>query len=120
MAFLDYLFSNFSEILDLLIEHIKLTSLSVLIAIIIGVPIGILICYIKKIGRPVLAFANIMQAIPSMALLGFTIPFLGIGTIPAILMVVLYSLLPIIKNTYTGISNIDNNMIESATGIGLY
>ena len=119
MAFLDYLFSNFSEILDLLIEHIKLTSLSVLIAIIIGVPIGILICYIKKIGRPVLAFANIMQAIPSMALLGFTIPFLGIGKIPAILMVVLYSLLPIIKNTYTGIANINPQMIEAATGIGL-
>lgn len=119
MTFLNYILSNSSEIIDLLIEHIKLTSLSVLIAILIGIPIGILICYIKKLERPILAFANILQAIPSMALLGFTIPFLGIGTIPAILMVVLYSLLPIIKNTYTGIANINPQMIEAATGIGL-
>ncbi len=78
MTFLNYILSNSSEIIDLLIEHIKLTSLSVLIAILIGIPIGILICYIKKLERPILAFANILQAIPSMALLGFTIPFLGI------------------------------------------
>ena len=119
MTFLNYILSNSSEIIDLLIEHIKLTSLSVLIAILIGIPIGILICYVKKLERPILAFANVLQAIPSMALLGFTIPFLGIGTIPAILMVVLYSLLPIIKNTYTGIANINPQMIEAATGIGL-
>ncbi len=119
MNFISYVLNNSSQIIELLIEHIKLTSLSVLIAILIGIPIGILICYIKKLGKPVLAFANIMQAIPSMALLGFTIPFLGIGTTPAILMVVLYSLLPIIKNTYTGITNISSQMIEAATGIGL-
>ena len=119
MEFITYILSNSKEIIDLLIEHIKLTSLSVLIAILIGIPIGIFICYVKKLERSILAFANVLQAIPSMALLGFTIPFLGIGTIPAILMVVLYSLLPIIKNTYTGIVNINPQMIEAATGIGL-
>ena len=119
MEFINYIISNSPEIIDLLIEHIKLTSLSVFIAILIGIPIGILISYVKKLGRPVLALANILQAIPSMALLGFTIPFLGIGTIPAILMVVLYSLLPIIKNTYIGLENINPQMIEAATGIGL-
>ena len=119
MGFLDYFKDNLSEIISLLIEHIELTSLALLLAIIIGVPIGILISYVKKINKPVLGIASVIQAIPSMALLGFAIPFLGIGTTPAIVMVVLYSLLPIIKNTYTGISNIDSNMIESATGIGL-
>ena len=119
MEFINYIISNSPEIIDLLIEHIKLTSLSVFIAILIGIPVGILISYVKKLGRPVLALANILQAIPSMALLGFTIPFLGIGTIPAILMVVLYSLLPIIKNTYIGLENINPQMIEAATGIGL-
>lgn len=97
MNFIQYLFDNSSQILELLLEHIELTFLSVFVAILIGVPIGILINYVKKLSHPILAISNIMQAIPSMALLGFMIPFLGIGTIPAIIMVVLYSLLPIIK-----------------------
>ncbi len=119
MEFLSYIIANFKEIISLLIEHIELTFLSVFLAIIIGVPIGILICYVKKLAKPVLAFSNVMQAIPSMALLGFTIPFLGIGSTPAILMVVLYSLLPIIKNTYIGIEGINLQTIEAAQGIGL-
>ena len=119
MTFLNYLLDNSSEIIQLLIEHIELTFLSVMIAIVIGVPIGILISYVKKLGKPIIAISNIMQAIPSMALLGFMIPFLGIGTIPAIIMVVLYSLLPIIKNTYIGLENINAEVIEAAEGIGL-
>lgn len=119
MELINYIINNHQQIINLLIEHIKLTTLSITIAILIGIPIGILISYIKKLSKPILGLASIIQAIPSMALLGFTIPFLGIGTIPAIVMVVLYSLLPIIKNTYTGIKNINPQMIESATGIGL-
>ncbi|MEG0306509.1 MAG: glycine betaine ABC transporter substrate-binding protein [Clostridium sp.] len=119
MDFLNYLIQNQNQIFTLLFEHIKLTTLSVGLSILIGVPLGILISYIKKLHRPVLGIANIVQAIPSMALLGFAIPFLGIGTKPAIVMVVLYSLLPIIKNTYTGIQNINPQMLEAARGIGL-
>ena len=94
MEFLEYIENNINEITALLIEHIELTFFSVLLAIAIGVPIGILISYIKKIKKPILGMASIIQAIPSMALLGFAIPFLGIGRTPAIVMVVLYSLLP--------------------------
>lgn len=119
MNFFEYISSNSSQIIGLLIEHIKLTTLSVGFAILIGVPLGILICYIKKLNKPVLGIANVIQAIPSMALLGFAIPFLGIGTLPAIVTVVLYSLLPIIKNTYTGINSIPPQTVESARGIGL-
>ena len=119
MSFFTYVMNNYDQILSLLVEHIKLTSIAVLFAIIIGVPIGIIISYVKKLNKPVLGVASVIQAIPSMALLGFAIPFLGIGTLPAIVMVVLYSLLPIIKNTYTGINSIDSNMLEAATGIGL-
>ena len=119
MKLFNYLIENKEQIISLCIEHIKLTSLALLIAIIIGVPIGILISYKKKLNKPVLGITSVAQAIPSMALLGFMIPFLGIGTIPAIVVVVLYSLLPIIKNTYTGISNIPSSTIEAATGIGL-
>lgn len=117
--FLNYVFTSKDQIITLLLEHIKLTALSVGIAIIIGMPLGILTSYVKKLNKPVLGIASVVQAIPSMALLGFAIPFLGIGTPPAIVMVVLYSLLPIIKNTTTGIDNINSDMLEASRGIGL-
>ena len=119
MELIDYFIDNKSQIISLCIEHIKLTSLALVIAIIIGVPIGILINYKQKLNKPVLGITSVTQAIPSMALLGFMIPFLGIGTAPAIVVVVLYSLLPIIKNTYTGLTNISPATIEAAKGIGL-
>lgn len=119
MKFFNYMLENKDQIISLCIEHIELTAIALIIAIIIGVPIGILISYKKKLNKPILGVTSVTQAIPSMALLGFMIPFLGIGTAPAIVVVVLYSLLPIIKNTYTGITNISPATIEAATGIGL-
>lgn len=119
MSIFTYMFANWSQVFTLLIEHIQLTALAVSIAILVGVPIGILISYKRWLGKPVLSFANLVQAIPSMALLGFAIPFFGIGPVPAVIIVILYSLLPIIKNTYTGITQISPQMIESATGIGM-
>lgn len=119
MELIDYFIENKDQIISLCIEHIELTSLALVIAIVIGVPIGILISYKRKLNKPVLGITSVTQAIPSMALLGFMIPFLGIGTAPAIVVVVLYSLLPIIKNTYTGVTNIDKTTIEAAKGIGL-
>lgn len=119
MSLLKYFNENISEILGLLFDHIGMTFLAVGIAILIGVPLGILISYSSKSSKTVLGIANVVQAIPSMALLGFLIPLTGIGVVPAIVAVVLYSLLPIIKNTYTGISNINEQTIEAAKGIGL-
>ncbi len=119
MDFFKYCLDNWNQIISLSIEHIKLTALALGIAILIGIPIGIIISYIKKLNKPVLGLTSVVQAIPSMAILGFAIPFLGIGTLPAVVVVVLYSLLPIIKNTFTGINNIPESMIESAKGIGL-
>lgn len=119
MPFLDYVWSIKDQIISLSWEHVELTLFSVLLAILIGVPLGILISYLKKLTKPILGLANIVQAIPSLALLGFAIPFLGIGSKPAVFMVILYSLLPIIKNTYTGIQSIPSQTIEAATGIGM-
>ena len=119
MNFWNYIISNYPQIFSLLIEHLKLTAISVGLAILIGVPLGIFISYAAKASKPVLSVANVIQAIPSMALLGFMIPLLGIGILPAIVAVVLYSLLPIIKNTYTGIENINPQTLEAAKGIGL-
>lgn len=119
MKFISYISNNADIILRYTLEHIHLTIAAVGLAILIGIPLGILISYVKKLNKPILGFANVVQAIPSLALLGFAIPFLGIGATPAIAMVVLYSLLPIIKNTHTGISTISPQMIEAAEGLGL-
>lgn len=119
MEFVDYVVQNHEQIISLFLEHIELTFIAVGLSILIGVPIGILISYVKKLDKPILGLSSVIQAVPSMALLGFMIPFVGIGTIPAIIVVILYSLLPIIKNTYTGINGISETVIESAKGIGL-
>lgn len=96
-----------------------MSVVAVLIAIIIGIPLGILISREPKLSKPIIGTTNVIQAVPSLALLGFLIPFIGIGSTPAIVMVVLYSLLPIVKNTYTGLTNIDADILEAARGIGL-
>ncbi|WP_300341410.1 ABC transporter permease/substrate-binding protein [Fusobacterium sp.] len=119
MNFFTYVVQEQEQILSLLIEHINLTLISVLLAIVIGVPLGILISHFKSLNKSVMGIANTVQAVPSMALLGFLIPFLGIGLLPSVFMVVLYSLLPIIKNTYTSIEGINPQMIEAAEGMGL-
>ncbi|MBE6052947.1 MAG: ABC transporter permease subunit [Clostridium sartagoforme] len=117
--FIDQFIIKKSEILSLLLKHIELTVIAVLIAVVIGVPLGIIITRNKKVANGVIGFANLTQAIPSLAILGFLIPFIGIGSAPAITMVVLYSMLPIIKNTYTGITNINPDMLEAAKGLGM-
>jgi osmoprotectant transport system permease protein len=117
--FYNYLSANFEQILNLLGQHIYLSIISVLIAVIIGIPLGILISREPKLSKPIIGTTNVIQAVPSLALLGFLIPFIGIGSAPAIVMVVLYSLLPIVKNTYTGLTNIDPDILEAAKGIGL-
>lgn len=119
LELLNYFVTARGEIFSLFMEHIQLTMLALLAAIAIGIPLGILISYVKPASKPVIAFANLVQAIPSMALLGLAIPVLGIGMKPAVFLVVIYSLLPIIKNTYAGLMNISPQMLEAAEGIGL-
>jgi osmoprotectant transport system permease protein len=115
----NYLTNNYEQVLGLLGEHLYLSVLSVLIAIVVGIPLGILISREQRLAKPIIGTTNVIQAVPSLALLGFLIPFIGIGSSPAIVMVVLYSLLPIVKNTYTGLTNIDGDILEAAKGIGL-
>ncbi len=118
-SFMNTFMDKKMELLNLFLEHVQLTTIAVCIAILIAVPLGIFITKHKKLAGVVIGCVNLIQAIPSLAILGFLIPFLGIGSTPAIFMVVLYSMLPILKNTYTSISNINPDMIEAATGIGM-
>jgi osmoprotectant transport system permease protein len=111
-----------SEILQLSAEHVFLVFVSISIAIAIGVPVGILMTRRPRMGKPILAFANIVQTIPSLALFGFLIPIPyigGIGTSTAVIALLLYSLLPIIRNTFTGISGVDPAVREAARGMGM-
>ncbi|MBU3181292.1 ABC transporter permease/substrate-binding protein [Clostridium psychrophilum] len=119
VSFKNFVVSSHTQIIDLTLQHIELTVFAVVLAIIVGVPLGILITRVKKLSGPVIGFANLIQAVPSLALLGFLIPVMGIGSAPAILMVFLYSLLPIIKNTYIGLININPDVIESSKGMGM-
>ena len=107
------------KLLEQTLEHIGLTFISLFIAVIIGLPLGILISKRKKLSGIVLGTAGVLQTIPSIALLGFMIPLLGIGPKPAIVALLLYALLPIIRNTYTGITGVDGTIREAAKGIGM-
>jgi osmoprotectant transport system permease protein len=110
------------DILDLTLEHLFLVSLSIAIAAALAIPAGILLTRRTFLQRWVLGFANIMQTVPSLALFGFLIPlpFLGgIGKHTAIVALVLYALLPILRNTLTGILNVDPAVRESAIAMGM-
>jgi len=122
MKFLEFMWSARFEILGLSAEHVFLVFVAISIAIAIGVPLGILMTRKPRLGKPVLAFANIIQTIPSLALFGFLIPVPyigGIGTRTAVIALLLYSLLPIVRNTYTGILGVDSAVREAARGMGM-
>ncbi|MBZ9689199.1 ABC transporter permease subunit [Clostridium estertheticum] len=118
-SFIKFVIERKAEISNLLMQHIQLTVFSILLAVVIAIPLSILIVRYRKLAAPVIGFTNIVQSIPSLALLGFLIPVVGIGSKPAIIMVVMYSLLPIVKNTYTGLTNISPSLIEASDGMGL-
>ncbi|BAT53537.1 binding-protein-dependent transport systems inner membrane component [Nostoc sp. NIES-3756] len=110
------------EILQHTLEHLFLVGVAIAIAIIIGIPLGILITRQKQLRQPILGIANILQTIPSLALFGLLIPVPiigGIGVVPAIVALTLYSLLPIIRNTYTGITGVDPAIREAGWGMGM-
>lgn len=107
------------KLLEQTLQHISLTFIALLIAVFIGLPMGIFIARRKKTAKFVLGIAGILQTIPSIALLGAMIPLLGIGAKPAIVALLLYALLPIIRNTYTGINGVDPALKEAAMGMGM-
>lgn len=122
MSFWTFLQQNWSEMLTLIREHLTLVLVSTLVAVVIGLPTGILLTRKQSLRNPVLGIANVMQTIPSLALFGFLIPlpFIGgIGARTAIVALVLYALLPIIRNTVTGILGVDRNVREAAVAMGM-
>lgn len=122
MNFWDFVLHNKLEIADLALEHLWMVGASTLLAIAIGIPLGILITRRPALRKPVIAVANIIQTIPSLALFGFLLPAPWIGDRAqrlAILALTLYSLLPMIRNTYAGIKGVDRAIVIAALGMGL-
>jgi osmoprotectant transport system permease protein len=125
----EFLSRNVGELVTLTLEHLFLVAVSTGIAILIGVPLGILLTRKPALSKPVLGFANIMQTVPSLALFGFLIPLNiylfhvkilgGIGARTAIVALVLYALLPIIRNTFTGIRSVDPAIRDAGRGMGM-
>ena len=122
MNFFEFLQNNWSELIALTREHLFLVFVSTAFAVLIGVPLGVLLTRVKSLQTPILGIANVLQTVPSLALFGLLIPlpFIGgIGAKTAIIALALYSFLPVIRNTVTGIFGVDPKVKEAATAMGM-
>lgn len=124
MSTLRFLMEHYQRVLYLSWEHVWIVSLSLIIATIIGVPLGILITKHEELAKRVLNAANVLMTIPSIALFGIMLPILavvnlGLGKVPAVIALVLYSQLPIIRNTYTAIKNVPPAVVDAGKGMGM-
>jgi len=118
----DFILRNRVEVLRLTLEHLGLVAVAMAFAVLIGVPLGIVLTRRRALRRWILGAANVIQTVPSLALFGFLIPvpFIGgIGARTAIVALTLYALLPILRNTFVGISGVDPAVVEAARGMGM-
>lgn len=122
MNFWSFIMQNRYAVATLTLEHLWIVGVSTVLAVMIGIPLGVLITRKRSLHRPVIAVANIIQTIPSLALFGFLLPAPWIGERAerlAILALTLYALLPLIRNTYVGITSVDRAIVDAARGMGL-
>lgn len=119
MTFATFLTRNAADVWSSLLRHVELVGVAVTAGILVAVPLGILLSRHRKAAGPVLAFAGTIQTIPGLVMLGFALILFGIGKLPAIVVLGLYAILPILRNTYTGIVEVDPGYTEAARGIGM-
>ncbi|MEN2381438.1 ABC transporter permease [Staphylococcus warneri] len=118
-SIIEYYSLNFGYLMELFFKHLLMSVYGVLFACIIGIPIGIVIARYKKLAWPIITIANIIQTVPAIAMLGILMLAMGLGPTTVVVTVFLYSLLPIIKNTYTGIVDVDENIKDAGKGMGM-
>ena len=118
MQLLQILWDRRDFFLTCLVEHIRISMTAVICAGVLGIMAGVLISRYRKAAGIVLGIINVIYTIPSISLLGFLIPFTGIGNKTAIIALTVYGLLPIVRNTYTGLANVDVSILEVAEGLG--
>jgi osmoprotectant transport system permease protein len=108
-----------SELFSALIEHIQISFIALFFAVLISIPLGIYLTRHKRAAEAVIGVTAVLQTIPSLALLGLLIPLFGIGKVPASIALIVYALLPILRNTYTGIKEVEPSLIEAARAMGM-
>ncbi|GAA6821209.1 ABC transporter permease [Helicobacter pylori] len=116
---MDFLAKNGSQLVSKTIEHFYISIIALLIAIVVAVPIGIFLSKLKRTSNIVLTIAGVLQTIPTLAVLAIMIPIFGVGKTPAIVALFIYVLLPILNNTVLGVQNIDKNLKEAGTSMGM-
>jgi osmoprotectant transport system permease protein len=122
MEFLSFIVERRGELMMMTAQHVFLVLVSTGLAVALGVPLGLVLTRRPSLARPVIGFASVMQTVPSLALFGFLIPIPilgGIGNRTAIVALVLYALLPILRNTYTGVLSVDPAVVEAGRGLGM-
>lgn len=107
------------QLLGLILEHLFISIVSLGLGVLVAVPLGVLLTRTGKFATYVIGLASILQTIPSLALLALMIPLFGVGLVPAIVALFIYSLLPILRNTYTGMVSVDSTMVDAARGMGM-
>jgi osmoprotectant transport system permease protein len=116
---LDYLFEHWREVLDLTREHIELCALAIGLALLFAIPLGIVIAAYPGMRTPMLVLLGAIYTIPSLAFLAFLIPSFGLGTKPAVIVLAAYAQLALVRNIQTGLSGVDRNVLEAASGAGM-
>lgn len=118
-SFLQFLNTNGSEMLFKTWEHIYISLIAAGLGILVAVPLGIALTRIPKVASLVMGILSVVQTFPSFAILAFFIPLFGVGKVPAIIALFFYSVLPILRNTYIGVKNVDPNLLEAGKGMGM-
>ncbi|MGO3731691.1 MAG: ABC transporter permease [Vagococcus sp.] len=114
-----FLLENGNEVVVKTIEHLYISAIALVLGIIVAVPLGIALTRTKKTANIVIGLASLLQTIPSLALLTMFIPLMGVGKKTAIVALFIYSLLPILRNTYLGVNGVDKNLVDAAKGMGM-
>lgn len=117
--FIQTVSSRSDLITEAFIQHIYLSFVALAIGVAIALPVGILVARYRRLAEPIIGVTAILQTIPSLALFGFLVPLIGIGSKTALIALIIYALLPIVRNTYTGLTSADESIIEAGRGMGM-
>lgn len=116
---MQFILDNYDRIGFAALRHLQICGWSIALAVLVGVPLGLLAARVRGIAMPILAAVSIIYTVPTLAMYGLMLPILGLGLVPAVAAIALYSLLPIVQNVYTGLTTIRADVTEAAVGIGM-
>lgn len=116
---IEFFNSNGVVLLQKIGEHLFISITALLLGVLVAVPLGILLTNTKRVAQLFISICSVLQTIPSLALLAIMVPFFGVGKLPAVVALFIYSLLPILRNTYLGMMGVDNNLLDAAKGMGM-